>query len=160
MMSFSLATQSLSLHVCMFRENRRANVVAAFYSLSHIPRHPLGVWLKSAIRQNTEHSRLEHFIHCFQNPRQRMVWGGRGGPSFFFPKKILRLSLPAFHCLQLCKLPDHPCRDELPRRGHTMDDSEAQAVSFHVCHQPEYHLCFFCSSSRRSCAEEKLLRGQ
>ena len=50
------------IHVCMFRENRRAKVVAAFYSLSHISRHPLGVWLKLAIRQNTEHSRLEHFI--------------------------------------------------------------------------------------------------
>ena len=51
-------------------------MVAAFYSLSHIPRHPLGMWQKSSFRENTEHSRLEHFI-CFQNPRQG--WCGEVG---------------------------------------------------------------------------------
>ena len=82
-MSFSLhvATQPLAnaflIHVCMFRENRRVKGGGGLlFSQPHPQASPGGVTIKSANRQNIEHSRLEHFI-CFQNPRQG--WCGEVG---------------------------------------------------------------------------------
>ena len=122
----------LSTHVCMFRENTRVKGGGGLlFSQPHLQASPGGVAIKLAtrlasfpghavtawpgneatIRQNIEHSRLEHFIVSKTLGKDGVGRSGRTILKIFYPNsQALPHSFLLLAVVLLCELPDHPCR--------------------------------------------------